>query len=1125
MKSNLHTLFVFCLILFACENGVEIKGINPDALFTKVESRKSGIKFNNALIENFQNCITRYDYYYNGAGVALGDINNDDLIDIFFTSNTGKNALYLNKGNLEFENISLKSGIQSLNKWSNGVTIIDVNGDGFKDIYVSNGGFTRSSSSHDNELFINNGDLTFTNRAQEFEINDKGCSVQSCFFDMDRDGDLDLFVMNHSSYQKLNPLDFVSKMNSLSKSEYILECNHLYENLGNNKFQDISEQAGVLKPGFGLGLNCSDVNDDGLVDIYVANDFSVPDFLYINKGNKVFRDDIKKSSAHISYFSMGCDIADINNDGLLDISVVDMASSDHVRSKTLMASMDVQKFDILQNHLGYHPQFMFNALQMNVGNGKFSEISQYAGTSKTEWSWATLLADFDNDGLKDNFVSNGFRRDTKDNDYRIARRRLIDSLKNQGIPNAEINNHIFEHLKMAPSKPMPNYFYKNVGNFKFKDSGTKWGIKEVSFSNGAAYGDLDNDGDLDLVINNLDSEAFLYRNNSGSDKNYLQIVLKDSKTNDAGIYNARVNLHYGSNIINTQELTTVRGYLSSVDPVLHFGLDSVRTVKKIEIKWNDGMETILSTLKSNQRIEIDKAKSNKSPVNKKDLKTIFEDVTPFLKTMDFVHAENKFNDFESEILLPYKMSTLGPFISVGDVNGDFLSDFFIGGAKGQSGQIYLQNSRGHFDKLEQPAFMEDQNCEDMGSCFIDADKDGDLDLIVGSGGGGDVAEKKDLLRDRLYYNDGKGNFNKANTSLPEMHVSTSWIKPYDFNGDGYEDLFVGGRNTPGKYPHPTQSFLLANNKNGGYVNVTEKMIPELKNIGMVTDATWTDFNGDRLMDLVVVGEWMSIKFFKNIGDGTFQNVSEELGLGETSGLWMSIASADLDGDGDFDFVVGNLGENNKFKARKKKPLHIYCNDFDENQTQDIVLSTVYKDKMVPIRGKECSTEQMPFIAEKFPTYKSFATATLNEMYGNDKLENAIHYKTELLSSIFLINNGDATFTIKKLPDMAQISPINDVIIHDYNNDQFLDIILAGNLFKTEVETGQYDAGKGLVLRGKGNFNFETVPSTASGIFFSKDLKDMEPIVMHRQGRKFFSILGSNNDDKPQVFVQMYNDID
>ncbi len=1117
MRSS-GSLFIFfgltlLLAISSCRENAHTPQTTNDwkgPLLELLPAAQTGIDFANTLSESPNMNIAFYDYYYNGAGVAAGDINNDGLPDLFFAGNNVSNKLYLNKGNFEFEDISSRAGINQTNAWAVGVTMADINNDGWLDIYVCHAGPNDPKAfPKANQLFINQQDGTFKEMAKQYGVADPGYSMHATFFDYDRDGDLDLFVLNHSNIYETNTYTYHDWLEKASPEEIQLYSNTLYRNNGDGSFTDVTEQAGMLRPGFGLGVIAADFNNDGLTDLYVSNDYFIPDFLYINQGDGTFKDQITAHTAHTSFYSMGCDAADINNDGLLDLGAVDMTPADHVRSKVLMPSMDVPQFYYLINNKGYQLQYMFNSLQANRGYGIFSEIGNYSGVAKTDWSWTALFLDLDNDGLKDYIVTNGFKRDTKDNDFRIASQKAREA----GQPLTP--EQVWENLNKMESHPLPNYLYHNKGAFKFENVADAWGFAEPSFSNGTAYADFDGDGDLDLAINNVDAPAFIYRNHA-SDKgaNFLRVKLT-SNTNRP-VFNAKIEISYpdGKQYV---EITPSRGYASCSETIAHFGLGSTRQIDYVRIIWPDGKtQTTIENPQPNQVLEVDMDASPKQAYTPHRPKTPFLDITA-QSGIDFVHRENAFNDYAKEVLLPHSQSKLGPFIAVGDVNGDGFEDFFVGGALGQSGKMYLQEpSTGKFIPAPSQAWQQHQQMEDMGALLFDADGDKDLDLYVASGGGGDVEGKPHLLQDRLYLNDGQGNFSYAPNKLPKINISTGRIKAADMDQDGDLDLLVCGRTSPGKYPAPVSSLLLEN-QNGRFVNATAEKAPALQNIGMITDAVWTDFNNDGNPDLILTGEWMPITFLENSGGKLTKLDDQQLLPQNTTGWWYAIAATDVDGDGDTDYILGNVGENNKFHPSEEHPLHLFFNDFDDNGSYDIVLSKDYKEKLVPVRGKECSTAQMPFVSEKFPTFRGFANASLQDIYGTDKLEKSLHYTAKTFSSYWMERRSDGSFRLHRLPYPAQWSPINAILATDLDEDGRQDILIAGNMFQAEVETPAYDAGKGLWMEMQADGSWQApLNMEETGLYLPHDLKDLQ--LIHITPQKLPALLAANNNHALQLVV-------
>ncbi|KAA3621883.1 MAG: hypothetical protein DWQ02_26995 [Bacteroidetes bacterium] len=1093
------SLFIFSLVLLqACNNSTETNNSSESPLFSLLEADESGIHFNNVLQESPS--VNTYVYFnaYNGGGVAIGDINNDNLPDIYFTGSMVENKLYLNKGNMQFEDITSNAGVGGRNDWTTGVTMADVNNDGLLDIYVCrayNNNFPELAA---NLLYINNGDLTFTEQAQAYGIADQSWSTHSTFFDYDLDGDLDLYVLNHL---KVNTLDHGFSLANFTNPVHE-RSDHFYRNNGNGTFTDVTVEAGVLNYGVGLGVVSGDVNNDGWPDIYVANDRQEPDILYINNGDGTFENTIHQAVRHTSYSSMGVDLSDFNNDGQLDMMVCDMMAQNNYRRKTQMFGMNPQDFWMIVAD-GYHYQYMRNVLQLNNGNGTFSEIGQMAGVAKTDWSWATFFADFDNDGLKDLFVSNGIKRDIEDNDFKIE---LEKKLK-----DGYYEGSIEELVNMMPSNPIPNKIFRNNGDLTFSDKSSDFGITQPCFSNGAAYADLDLDGDLDLVVNNINLTASVYENNARKDlaNNYLQIQLSGENGNLFAL-GAKVSVKSGD-LQQHQELTLTRGFKSSVEPKIHFGLGSHSQVDEVVVTWPDGTQSRLNDIAANQLLEIDKTGAKEGlpdPWGNKHT-PLFTDISK-TSNADFQHSENEYDDYLKESLLPHKTSQFGPKIALGDVDGNGWDDFFIGGASGQAGVLYLQNDESDFRESSGP-WQRDRAYEDIGALFFDADNDEDLDLYVVSGGN-EFEQDSPLLQDRLYVNLGNGQFERATDALPEMLTSGGCVSAADYDGDGDLDLFIGGRLIPGQYPFAPRSYLLQND-NGKFTDVTAETGNDLLSPGLVTTALWTDFDKDEDLDLILTGEWMPISFFEN-NNGNFTNQTEKYGFDHTTGWWNIIIEEDFDGDGDMDYVAGNLGKNYKYKASDYEPLHIYCSDFDKTGTYDIVLGYYDDGTLFPVRGRQCSSEQMPFLKEKFPTYDQFAKANINDIYGDEALESALHYQAKLFTSSYIENQGNGTYSIRPLPIQAQIAPVQGLISRDFNSDGNMDILLSGNFHVSEMETGRADAGNGLLLLGDGKGNFQPTKISESGFYAPGDVRDMVLLNSDSEGSPL--IIVANNNDRIQV---------
>ena len=1072
MKIYIYSILI--VGLFGCGGSGLNENLTTDSLsysmsFTTLSAAETNIQFTNSITETESFNIFNYEYMYNGGGVAVGDVNNDGLTDIYFTGNQVSDKLYLNKGNLKFEDITQKAiGAKASEGWRTGVVMVDINNDGFLDIYVSRSGAPSDRNLLGNLLYVNNGDLTFTEQSAEYGIDVKSNTTQSAFFDYDNDGDLDLYVMNHlhNTVNVQQQIFSNDKENILHKME--LFTDRLLENQ-NGKFVDVTLRAGIFNYAFGLGLAIGDLNGDGYEDIYVSNDYSAPDFLYINQKDGTFKNEIYTQTNHISNFSMGNDITDFNNDNLPDIITLDMVSEDHIRSKKNMGGMSNQKFwEAVKN--GFHYQYMFNTLQLNNGNGTFSEIAQLAGVAKTDWSWAPLFADFDNDGNLDLFITNGYRRDARDQDGMAAIRQ-----------NQAQQKDFKAALELLPSTKIQNYVYKNTGDLKFEKMNDAWKINQPVNSNGLAYADFDNDGDLDLVVNNMDEVSAIIRNDLKSKNHYLRIKIKGDSNNKMGL-GVKVKLKIGEQT-QYREFQVERGYQSSVEPILHFGLGTNSVIDEVEIIWPNQKAVVLKNVKSNQVLEVNYTDAKQVLPKKESNKQLFE--MSDNNSINYQHRENYFDDFKREILLPNKMSQLGPFMSKGDVNGDRLEDIYISGSAGFSGSLYKQNTNQTFTEINGP-WKKESSREELGSLFFDADNDGDLDLYVISGSN-EYAFNAPQMQDQLYINNGAGIFtNETEKRLPKMETSGQRLCSGDFDNDGDVDLFIGGRQVPGVYPFAPRSFLLKN-ENGVFVDVTSES-PDLLSPGMISESVFDDFDGDGDLDLICVGEWMPISFYENTNN-QFKNVTSKFGLEKSNGWWMSIAAGDFNGDGKNDYVIGNIGENNKFHPTKDKPLEIYCHDFDGNSTFDIVLGKYQNGQCFPVRGRQCSSEQMPFIKNKFPTYGDFAKSDLNTIYGQDNLKKALHYSAYNFKSSILLSNG-ASFDLVDLPVYAQFGPLNKIITGDLNQDGFLDILSAGNNYGAEVETVRYDGGRGVVLLGDGNGNFKQLSPQESGFFVNGDVKDI-----------------------------------
>ena len=1091
VKSLLRLIVSFA-ILNSCTTSQ--RDSNPKELIGGLEllpSQQTGITFNNAITESETINHIYYNQIYSGSGVAIGDLNNDGLPDIYFGGNQVKDKLYLNKGGLKFQDISETSKISRSSGWTWGVTMADVNADGYLDIYVCRNGESMNPTDRKNQLFINNKDLTFTESGIKYGLADKGFSSQAVFFDMDNDGDLDMYLVNQIPDSRL-----FKRYKNIPKERYQLYKDKLYKNEGGT-FKEVSKDIG-LADGFtyGLSVSASDLNNDGWTDLYVSNDYDEPDFMYYNNGDGTFENVILDKIKHISRFSMGTDTGDINNDGSIDLLTLDMASEDHYRSKTNMRSMNAQEFKEMIDK-GDHHQYMFNTLQLNNGSGSFSDIANIAGIAKTDWSWAGLLADLDNDGYKDIIISNGVKKDVRNNDFLTG---LYEELKTD-------SKDFYKMSKLAPSNPLSNYIYKNKNGYEFENVTKEWGFDLPSFSHGLSYADLDNDGDLDIVTNNMGSEASIYKNNSNG--NYLKVEFEGSAKNTFG-YGAKV-IVYNKDKIQLAENSVTRGYFSSKEPNLFFGLGKEKTVDSLKVIWPDRKVQVYRNLKVNQTLTAKHAKAKTPKAKDPNSKTLFTNINAQDIGLNFTHVENEFDDFSEEVLLPHKLSNNGPFSATSDVNNDGLDDIFIGGAANQAGVLYLQTKEGVFQKSNSTPWEIDRLSEDLGALFFDVDMDGDTDLYVASGGS-EFKSGNRLLKDRIYINDGYGNFIKNTKALPNIFESSQAVKASDIDKDGDLDLFVGTRLIAGKYTFPASSYLLLN-ENGIFKEVQNTLAPDLKQIGMVTDAVFSDIDQDGDEDLLVVGEWMEITVLENT-NGSFIKNSKGFGLSDTTrGFWWSITVSDIDNDGDDDYILGNLGKNNKFKATKEHPFKVYTNDFDGNGTNDVVLAKFYKDDYVPMRGKECTTQQMPYVGEKFKDFHSFASSKLIDILPKETVENAVVYEISSFKSVILINDN-GVLNSRPLPIEAQISPIKCTVVEDFNNDGFKDLFVIGNHYGVEVETVRYDAGYGAIFLGDGANNFKFLPPNSSGIFSPSDSRFITPF---RTAKKEKIYMVTNNNDSIALF--------
>jgi len=1069
---------------------------NKKTLFTLVKN--SSIDFVNSLSETKSFNVFNYRNFYNGGGVAIGDINNDGLADVFFTSNQGANKLYLNKGNFQFEDISEKAGFHRKQQWSTGVVFADVNGDGWLDIYVCNAGNMFDSTLRKNQLFINNHNLTFTECAAKYGLDNDGYTTQATFFDYDLDGDLDCFLVNNSPIP-VNTLNYenlrdISPANTNVPDFLKGGGDHLYRNDGGH-FKEVSKEAGIHGGliSLGLGVAVADVNNDGYPDVYVSNDFYERDYLYINQKDGTFKDELEGRIGHTSHATMGADIQDINNDGAPDIFTTDMLPDNDYRLKT-NTTFDNYEIAALKKKSGFYNQYTQNALQVNNGNGDFFETAFYSGVAASDWSWGALIFDADNDGKSDLYVCNGILHDETDQDFiNYFSNNLIQKMVISG--NKEDVNNIINKI---PSNPLLNKVFKNLGNLHFEDVGKDWGFTIPTFSNGAAYGDLDNDGDLDLIINNVNEPAMIYRNNSREQNknNFIGFNLKYEAPNNFAI--GSLIKVYSGNDIQSHEIMPSRGFQSSMDYKQLFGLGN-RTPDSITISWPDRSITTLVKPGVNQLHEVNYATSIKrSPVALPAPEKLFEKFSnPFEK-----HVEDDYTDFYAEKNIPFMLSRLGPKAAVGDVNGDGLDDIYIGGARNQAGQLYLQTATG-FVKKEIADFKTFDFDDVTVAFFFDCDGDGDLDLFTG-GGGNFTSESSSSFQNQLFLNDGKGNFSLKRGAFPIINANCGAAVPFDYDGDGYPDLFIGNRSVPQNYGISPRSYILHNDGQGKFTNVTSSIAPAFYNLGMVTSAAVSDINGDGKKDLIICGDWMYPHIFSFDGKH-FEELQS--GLENTKGWWQSMAVTDVDNDGDVDLILGNLGENFYLRPDADHPVKLWIKDFDNNGTLDKILSYTVNGNDFPVFVKKDLTEQMPLLKSVNISNHEFAKKTIAELFAGD-MENAQVKVVNYAASCIAINDGKGHFSIRKLPVAMQLSSVNAILIEDVNKDGFPDIISGGNFFDLLPQFGRLDASFGNVLINDKKGNFITMPAIVSGIDLRGQIRD---IVSFKRKNENCIVFLENND--------------
>ncbi|MEK6481007.1 VCBS repeat-containing protein [Catalinimonas sp. 4WD22] len=1109
---------------------------------------QSGVDFTNTLIESDSINILRQANLYNGGGVGVGDFNKDGLVDIYFAGNLVANKLYLNRSQvkdgeteskLQFEDITDKAGVGGENRWCTGVSVVDINADGWLDVYVS-ASFLDDPLLRKNLLYINqglgnDGIPVFKESAEAYGLADAGFSTQGVFFDYDQDGDLDMYLVTNELNDPKTPIQYRPKVADGSA----LNSDRLYRNdsppnSAHPIFTDVSREAGILLEGWGHAVSISDFNLDGWPDLYVSNDFVSNDVLYINNqkgpdGKVTFTNRASDYIKHTAWNAMGTDAVDVNNDGFVDLMSLEMLPEQNLRKKTMLGGNEY--FNYFNNaKYAYEHQYVRNVLQLSTGmtpegHPTFGDVAFMAGVYQTDWSWAPLIADFDNDGLRDMIITNGLPRDVTDLDYIV----YDNGQSNYGGSTNASLKMVEEYF---PIVKISNYAFKNTDGYGFADSTSSWGLNLPSFSNGGVYADLDNDGDLDVVVNNINDPAFIYENTlngkRGQNEHYIKVELKGKATNPGGI-GAKLHIHYADGQQQIYEHQPTRGYLSTVDARAHFGLGKATMVDSMRIDWPDGKSQLLTQIQADQTLTISYLDAKENPKNTSGYHEM-----PFYTSqaagqasslmtsasqhgIRYKHQERDAIDYNIQRTLPHKMSQYGPGIAVGDIDDNGYDDFYVGGSAGNQGRFFMQDARGNFSvDTTRIAYADNSEAEDMGILLFDADNDQDLDLYVVSGSY-EFPPDHSVNQDRLYINDGKGNYQISMTALPKLVSNGSCVRAADYDQDGDLDLFVGGRSVSGAYPLAPKSYILEN-EGGMFNDVTLQLCPQLQELGMISDALWSDFDQDGLVDLVIVGEWMPLTFLKNTGN-LFENVNASSGISEHTGWWNSLTSGDFDNDGDIDYVAGNLGLNSNYHASAKKPMTIYAKDMDDNGKIDpmvfcYMMAEDSTQKSFPMHTRDDMISQLVAIRKEYPTYKSFGRATMDDIWNAKAKEGAIKMQATHLQSSYIENLGNGKFSLKPLPKAAQMAPLYGMLSEDIDQDGKLDLLLVGNDYGIDPISGRHDAFNGLYMKGDGKGNFEALTIAQSGFFVPGDAKALAK-VHSAQGKDL--MIATQNQDSLRVF--------